>query len=168
MASDRSDPFRMWSDLALMGVKAYASTMATGLETASRMMPAARAFPAPAIRRREPLAMWPAAGSFGSNNAVGAWVEATQTMMGVSRRPPFPFAMPWPSMPWPQLMTGPAAWPMGLPWAAPFAWPMSGGWFPFAPFAATPSLADPFQLMRLMSPMLLPIATTAASSWRYH
>lgn len=166
MANDRSDPFRMWSDLALMGVRAYASTVAAGLETASRMVPASQAFPMPAIRRPSPVAMWPAAGSFGSNNAVGAWVDATQAMMGVRSRPaPFAFPMPWASLPWNPFMPLPATWPMGMPWGAAPVWMLPGLRFPFA---APASLRDPLGFMRLMGPMLEAMTPMSHRSFRYH
>jgi hypothetical protein len=160
----------MWSDFALMGVKVYASSMATGLQTVSRLVPAAGASPAPAIRRSRPVKMWPAAGSFGSNNAVGAWVDATQAMMGgAPPRAGFPFAFPWVGMPLPWSGTaGFPSLPIGMPWAAPFGSPVPGVRIPFLPFAAPASLTDPFQLMRLMNPMLDAMTTSAARSFRYH
>jgi hypothetical protein len=166
MAIDRSDPFRIWSDLALMGVKAYASAMATGLDTASRMMPLAPAFPAPAIRRSRPVTMWPAAGSFGSNNAVGAWVEATQAMLGAPRQAAFPLSMPWSAMPWRPFtpMPGLTAWPMGLPWGVAPAFMMPGFRLPFG---APAPFGDPMRLMRMMSPML-DAFTPGQRSFRYH
>ena len=168
MANDRSDPFRVWSDLALMGVKAYATAMATGLETASRLVPPAPAFPAPAIRRSRPTAMWPAAGSFGSNNAVGAWVDATQAMMGAPRPAAFPFQMPWASMPFNPFMPMPGltAWPaMAMPWGGASAFMMPGFRLPFA--SAAP-MADPLGFMRLMGPMFEAMTPMSHRSFRYH
>lgn len=174
MATNRIDPFRIWSEAALFGVRAYAATMATGMEAASRLMPQAGPFPTPAIRRASQLEMWPAAGSFGSNNAVGAWVDATQAMMGVApRRTGVSLAFPWGSMPalMPMPWSGLAGVPgmsMTMPWALTTGWPMPGVRLAFAPFAAPASLADPFRLMRLMSPMLDAMTPAAARSLRYH
>lgn len=167
MAIDPSDPFRMWSDLALLGVKSYASAMATGLQTASRMLPPGTAFPAPAIRRRQPIAMWPAAGSFGSNNAVGAWVDATQAMLGVPRQTPFGIPMPWASMPWNSFMPMPGAmgWPMSMPWSSLAPTFMMPGLR--LPFASRSPMTDPFGFMRMMTPMLEAF-NPSQRSFRYH
>lgn len=165
MANDRSDPLRLWGDVALLSVKAYASALATGLDMTSRLLAATPDFPAPAIRRSRPIEMWPAAGSFGGSNAVGAWVDATQAMMGVSKRPAaFGYPMTWAALPLTP-MSALTGWPMGMPWGGMMGWMMPAFRFPFG---APAPMNDPLQLMRMLNPMLDALTPGLQRSFRYH
>ncbi len=173
MTDAPNDIFRVWTDLALMGVRAYSGAMLSGLELASSIVQPKASFPSPAILRQRPIEIWPAAGSFGGGtNAVAAWAEVANTMMGVlraARMPgpmfnPFAWMMPQPAPslmpPWLAGAMSPAAFaPMamwgralGMPGTMPgFGWPMPGLGMPFAPF---PGLADSFRMLGMMAPMI--------------
>ncbi len=137
MTAAPNDLFRAWTDLTLMGVRAYSGALLGGLDMASRMVQPKASFPSPAILRRRPAEIWPVAGSFGGGtNAVAAWTETASAMMGVptARMPgamfnPFAWMMPQPAS---AQMFNPLTWMMPqqasslmTPWLAGAMSPMA-------------------------------------------
>lgn len=172
MSADALVPFRAWNNLALSGLRFYASSMRIGCEAAARFVPAAPAFAAPGVRRSRQLEMWPTAGSFGGTHAVAAWAEATQAVLGAGRPPsafdPFSWMMSTPRLPLPWLAAAAMLQQPALaPWMRPMPWPMPFIGMPM-PFGRAVSLADPFGFMTILSPMLEALAAPAQRSLRYH
>lgn len=186
MTAAPNDLFRAWTDLTLMGVRAYSGAILSGLDMASRMVPQAASFPAPAILRHRPAEIWPSVGSFGGGtNAVTAWAEVASTMMGVvpAKMPgpmlnPFAWMMPQPvpslMAPWlagamsPAALAPMAMWgrAFSMPGTMPgFGWPMPGIALPFAPM---PGMADPFRMFTMMMPMLEAFAPKPPRRSSYH
>jgi hypothetical protein len=169
MSADALMPFRAWNDLALSGLRFYASSMRIGCEAAARFVPAASAFPAQGIRRSRQLEMWPTAGSFGGTHAVAAWVDATQSVLGagrpwsafdpLSRMMAAPLPLPWLAA---AAMFRHPAW---APWTSPMPWPMA---MLGMSFGRSLGLADPFGFKTILSPMLEAFAAPAQRSLRYH
>ena len=161
MPTEVLNPMTFWSDLALAGVRAYANGLRLCAEATTRAA-ANPVFPAPAIRRSRQIEMWPMAGSFGGSNAVAAWVDATQAMMGAQPRLPGPFG--W-AMPNPWLANTSPGWTAMLPWTRALGWPAPMFRMPFTP---APAFADPVKMMGLFAPMLSPFGPPTQRSFRYH
>jgi hypothetical protein len=163
MPTEPLDPFRAWNDLALSGLRLYASGLSTGCRAMAMLLPP----PVAARRRTSQLEMWPAAGSFGGPNAVAAWADATQAVLGVGQPRSALGTLPWitpmqaAALPWlaltPMQSTAWAAWLPALAWAMPG--------FSFGP---PRSLSDPFRLMSMMTPMLEAFAVPRQRTFRYH